>query len=338
MPYPHNTFLFRPEDRFNDFRNLYNLVAHPGTPNPLSQYSSDWFQFLFAVPTFFALFGLSTNLATALATLLCFTGAFLWICRLNLGGATGVETWKNVLLCAVLSYPFLFAVDRANLEGVVFLLVFLFVRALQRERYNLAMIWLGLALAMKPFPIVLMVLLLMKKRFREVVGAGAICLTLNAIASYVQFGTFFPRHTTGLVNYQATHVYGNEGLYFGHSLWGVLKVGAFELSPHIRIPILAQIYFWFSTAVFLLMSWWMWRRKLYFWQQVALLICAMNLLPFVSADYKLLYLFLAPVPFRERTRCRAIGQDLLSALWFIADSKSLWTSGWNAGSSLWNPD
>jgi hypothetical protein len=36
----------------------------------------------------------------------------------------------------------------------------------------------------------------------------------------------------------------------------------------------------------------MWQRKLRFWQQVALLVCAMNLLPFVSADYKLLYLFL----------------------------------------------
>ena len=293
MPYPYNTFLFRPDDRFNDFRNLYNQIVQPDAPNLLSHNASRWFQILYVIPAFFALFGLSADLATALY-LLCFVLAFLWIYRLNLGESTALESWRNVLLCAVVSYPFLITLDRANLEGVVFLLVFLFVRAVQRERYNSAMVWLGLAVASKPFPVVFVILLLLKKRFREAVGAGVICLMVSAIACYVRYGTFSPQNAEGLSSYQMTYAIGNEGLYFGHSLWGVAKMAALGFS-HVAqcpadIPDLALVYFGFTTAFFLVMVWWMWQRKPLFWQQVALLVCAMNLLPFVSGDYKLLYL------------------------------------------------
>jgi hypothetical protein len=89
---------------------------------------------------------------------------------------------------------------------------------------------------------------------------------------------------------------GNWGLGFGHSIFGALKFLLYLVQPQlitlgapkslILSYMVLALVFLISIGIYLM------KAEKSFWKKVMLVVCALNLLPLVSADYKLLHLFI----------------------------------------------
>jgi hypothetical protein len=85
-------------------------------------------------------------------------------------------------------------------------------------------------------------------------------------------------------------VIGDGGLMFGNSLWGVGKAAFHSLLPA-TIARMQLPYLLVSFAAFALLVFYAIRYEKTLWKKVTLLAFALILLPFVSADYRLLHVF-----------------------------------------------
>src|ERR1700722_8562937 len=80
----------------------------------------------------------------------------------------GLALWSAVLfvaITAISSYPFMFMIQRANIEVANWILASLAIAALWRERWKLAGVLLGMAVSLKLFPFVLLALFVARKKF-----------------------------------------------------------------------------------------------------------------------------------------------------------------------------
>lgn len=289
MGYPFNTFLFKPADMFGDlfiFSGKLTSVPHEGTWNypPL--------MYLFIYP--FSL--LPKGLALGLF-LLSFTACFLYIAARNLRQPGTVATVRDVFIIAFLSYPFLFAFDRANTEWVVFLLLYLFIVCYTQERRFLGSLFLALAISLKIFPAVFLVLLLTGRKYRETV------LTLGLTGGFTLLGFLvfdgglvanWQRFFQSIGSYAASYVYVGLGWPFGHSLFGAIRFLLVWVSHAdvTRSQLFLTVYLGLALLVFLALWFQLSRWQGRLWKQVLLLVFAMELLPQVAPDYRLMHVFI----------------------------------------------
>ncbi len=283
--YPYNTFLFRPEDRWQDF---YRSVQLSGDPYALPLGSQQKLPFLNRYASLFSVFPRRLGLFVHLAS---FTGFFLYAAWVNLKSSDRLSTALSVFVFSFLSYPFLISIDRANFEIAAFVCIYLFV-AFYKKHSFVSALFLALAMALKVFPAILAILLLSDKRFRELIVAAAVALGLT-LGSYMSYpGGLAVNLAANLRNlslYNQTYAVGNEGMFFGHNLLGAVKFVVLSLAPgatlDIYLVIGAQVLLLAGMVAYLVLV------DEALWRKVALLVCALNLLPIVSGDYKLLYLF-----------------------------------------------
>lgn len=282
--YPYATFLFRPQDRWRDFLWPLRVSANPYV---VARADFQNFPFLYKLASIFSF--LTPQAALGLYLGICFL-AFSIICYKEF--RTGKWSFPvNFAILAFLTYPFLFAFDRANFEIVVFLCLYLFI-LFYESRPAVSAVFLGFAIALKAFPVILAILYLTDRKYRDLVIAAVISLSATLISYATLPGGIsvnLPLHSRNLQLYTQTYALGNEGLYFGNSLWGALKFTSVITGsqPVSTAAYLIAVGFGlialFLYLVFLEKS---------FWKKVALLVCALNLFPQVSGDYKLLHLFL----------------------------------------------
>ena len=118
LGYPYNTFLFRPEDHFNDFRNGLRGIDHslggppwdPGMRDPIWKEITAW-PFMCLLYYLFLPFGLRLGNVLFLGLFIC---VFTVWCVRHLKGTTPAVTMRNVFVFSFLTYPFLFALDRGT--------------------------------------------------------------------------------------------------------------------------------------------------------------------------------------------------------------------------------
>jgi hypothetical protein len=132
------------------------------------------------------------------------------------------------------------------------------------------------------------------RRFKDFRLVGVLAVGFNLVSAAILPGGFaynIDRWLFQMTNvYQARMVIGDGGLMFGNSLWGVGKVAFHSLSPT-AIPRLQLPYLLVSFAAFALLVFYVIRYEKVLWKRVTLLAFALILLPFVSADYRLLHVF-----------------------------------------------
>ena len=164
-PYPFNTFLFYPNIHFTDFTifdarfriwdRTDKFFALPGFP------------FTYPAPllaSFLAYWKLTSHpLAAYLATV----GVFA-LAAAALLGARRQAIGFTVAWTLIGSYPLMFLLDRANIEGLVWIATALGTFAFARRRYTAAAILFGLAAGMKIFPGALLLLFFAKRRYRPI--------------------------------------------------------------------------------------------------------------------------------------------------------------------------
>jgi hypothetical protein len=295
MPYPYNTFLFRPDDRFADFTHVHQYLRTVSMASPEMRQLFNYPPFAYVMLYPFTLLPPAVALPVYL---LVFVAAFLYLSYRALRGSTWYVSVRNVLLISCLSYPFLFALDRANIETLIFLLVYWAADSYSRRQYLWSMVPLAVAAAMKIFPMVFVALPFADRKVRAGLFAVLLVIAFSILGLAVQGGSWtdqFMASVWSMRIYQRNYAIFDQGLAFGHSLWGALKgisqmlgeplavndllIRLYRVYPLIGLTILALTvgYIrWFETEL---------------WKKVALLVCAMNMLPYVSCDYKLLHLY-----------------------------------------------
>ncbi len=314
LPYPLNTFLFRPDDFFTDFIWPFSISANPYL---IARADFQNFPLLYRVASIFAIFHLQVAL---MVFIILFIYGFFMICRVQLNVASRINTYQNAFIFTFMTYPVLIALDRENIEILVFFCLYFFVTLYRKNSFASAIL-LGLAVALKAFPVILAVLLFSDRRFKEIILAGATALGTTLI-SYLSYPgglvINITNHLRNLGLYNATYVTGMEGLSFGNSLYGAIKYVTLWFFPRMVLsgvpPILETIYLIFIFILLALLVVYVLFVEKMFWKKVTLLICAMNLFPFVSGDYKLLHLFIPLFLFLNKDEKERI--DLIILLLF----------------------
>lgn len=294
--YPLNTFLFRPWDRFYDFIHLYNLSRHynPYFEPYLFTNLRNIFPFLFFVGYVISLKDLTFSLPFVLISFLLL---FSFITYHSILGKNNQSSLINTAILLI-SYPILFALDRANLEILVFITLFLFTAFYLRKKYILSSILLGISLSLKPFPGIFLILFFTEKKYKEIIFTiiTSLILTLIPLATF-QNGLLKNLHQLiySLTTYSKIYAIQNEGLAFGHSLWGLLKfimIIFLGYPSDAHLSFLLNIYSILTLIALVILFIYIKYIEQTFWKKIALLIISLLLFPTVSADYRLLHIFI----------------------------------------------
>jgi hypothetical protein len=295
--YPYTTFLFKPEDHFRDFYNVYRDARRfkPGVSDnmvysPVLHLFTDG---LTLVPATVAFVLVVTSFLVSLLAVL-----WSWLTR---PVRSTVARLQLVAVFALLSYPVLFAVDRGNLEMVVFVLLALFFWLHYGRRSRLAWLPLSLAIAAKYYWATLLVVFLCDRSYRQALYAAvaAVAETLVSVLllSWIS-GYSVVRVLHALVQTLNGHVEGTNTLFFaqhGHSLWGVVTVfdrwtnGSLQMMNMQRVR---ELYMLLSLAVFAAVARQLLRHRHDPWQVATVLVACALLLPFEDHDYTLIHLYL----------------------------------------------
>ncbi|MBP9014715.1 MAG: DUF2029 domain-containing protein [Smithella sp.] len=224
-----------------------------------------------------------------------FVSFFLYVNYSNLKISIKEQTIKNVFVFSFLTYPFLFVVDRANIEVFVFIFLYMFIHFYRMQKILLSIVFLSCAISMKLFPAVFVILLLSDRKYKEAVYTCFLVMLISTIGYFSYDGNMVENiraHMTTLNFYSMAYSIGNEGLYFGNSLWGPVKLMIIGSGIKCTPALATKVYSISVMILFAIISVYIIFKEKIFWKKIALLVFSMNLFPFVSGDYKLIHIFL----------------------------------------------
>ena len=321
--YPENTFLFKPSAAFTDFSGLYDFMMRG---NPYEQINASPYYPLANLVIF--LFTLLPMGWSFLVFVLGFLAFLTWFNARNLATGDRMELVRNVFIFTCLTYPVLFALDRGNLECLLVLFVLYFAHFFMKERYELAAFFLSLAIAMKAFPVILSLLFLARRQYKAFVmtAVSTVVLTVFSLAAfrcnpvaYVSMALHGGNvaHDNTFSAFSAA----NWAFQRGPGLFGVYKLALlnFHVIKQMDMSWWLALYYGFAVSLMgLIAAYVIWIEK-QTWKQMALLVFAMLLLPHISSDYRLLYLFVPLLLFinSERSPRRDVTYAILFGLLLI---------------------
>lgn len=294
--YPYSTFLFRPDSIFSDFTNWFNISKNY---NPYLEAPSTSLRNVFPLPYLLGFLIQPLGLDFSKYLFLSFFSLIMfYLCLSNIKGQGKFIDLINTVSIALLSYPFLFALNRANLEIVIFIMSYITIYLFYKKRYMWSAVFLSVAIAFKAIPAIFLVLFLSEKRIKEI----AVSLILAGVLTIIPLLTFpgglianLNRFMENATDYTNAYVIGHGGLAYGHSLWGVMKIMLFIIFRKLALIDLTVFYNIFQYAVliilFMTIPYILLIEKLY-WKKVTLLAFSLLLFSPVSADYKLLHVFI----------------------------------------------
>lgn len=306
LGYPDNSFLFNPNDRFNDFFNMLDACKDNNPYSSVNFLPSVYFPV--ANSFFFLLYKISfdNKIISVIIFIVSFLCLFILILSKAVKGAD-VKIWQAVIIFGM-AYGTLFSIDRMNLELILFLFVFLSTYFFSKERYFLSAILLCFPICMKLYPCVFLIFFLKEKKFREF-GIAILTCSLMSIISVL---TFKGNAINNLVLFKnalnsfSEFYSGASGLSYNLSVYGSLKIlvlaivkffnhsGLDDKSINIYVnhilkyPYLIFVFI-YSSFIFLYV---MLIEKEY-WKILFLITSLILLLPHVSFDYKLLHIFVS---------------------------------------------
>jgi len=320
LNFPFNTFLMPADSPFTDFTNYIKCnsiqsfnpyINNEYFPNTKSTCQIGYLPFGALINCLFALFA-SKKLALLFFLTLFIVGWIFFVYK-NFKLDNKLDNLNSFFTITFLSYPFLFAIDRGNLELYMFLLLScfcFFCTSRKRNLSNLALLCLSLAIAIKPFPVLLMILLIDKKKWKEILVVIALVLLICILSLFCFKGGLLQniqslRSNQILILHATTNPpsglnYGwNIGWGYGHSLFGALKVflAYFLTTFHIDnvkawIDSLLRFNSILSFFIFIFVTWYTLTIEKVFWKKLFLLIFVMLVTSPISGDYRLLSLFI----------------------------------------------
>ena len=301
LPYPFNTFVTSPIYRFSDFtQSIYpELVGlDPYRDQSFPPYSNFPFGALVTLP--FVMLPMKLALVMFLLTFICFHFYNVYSSL----AVKGAQCYHDIIVISCLTFPFLVTIERANFEVIVYIFLSLFLYYYKTRKYQICCIFLSFSIAMKIFPAIFLLLFFVDKKYKEILYI----IVISTLALFLPFFIFkgtINENISGLLGnlsiYKLHNIIGYNGVHYGHSLWGAFKVvyyGIIELISDQPAKYIHGVkYLTLPYTLFVLMltgciTFYLAYKERVFWRKIALLVFAMNLFPFVSGPYKMLYIYL----------------------------------------------
>jgi hypothetical protein len=291
--YPYNTFLFIPTGvhsaSFDDFFTMLTCI------NDLNPYHSGSNYYPFANIIFFLFSLIDKETSLVLFSLVLVIPLFL----LN-KHYLSIDTRQNMVnlpIFTLLTMPLLFTIDRGNIEGMVFIFTALFIYYSQKNKSVPACIFFSMAIAMKLFPAAFLILLFAEKKSKDM----AITLALTALISVISL-SFFKNGFFHNLQFILSGFGVADNNFFkdtpylqrGVSLFTLVKLILIKsnLIHAVEMSSFLSMYVKASFVVFGLVAAYIYFIEKDFWKKVSLITFAILLLPHMSSDYKLLYIFI----------------------------------------------
>jgi hypothetical protein len=305
--YPFNTFLLPASYRFSDFTVYDPRFAVWGQGDRF--FSTPGFKFDYPAPMLLgqlAYYKLSSApLYTYLATVILFavTGGILVAMAIPKDSRVRLLAVAAAVCTACFSYPLFFLLDRANTEGLVWIVSSIGLVSFAVRRYRWSAVFLALAASMKIFPAVLLLLFLAKKRYRDF-GLALAGVAVFSWGSLWLAGPTTARAAEGILDGLAylrqvqIFDYKPVEVSFDHSLFALVKQVCFRVIHNVDrvnavLPHIYLVYGCFAALLFAAAYFFVIRR-LAVLNQLLTLSAFSVVLPYVSYDYTLVNLF---VPF-----------------------------------------
>ncbi len=289
--YPCNTFLFDPNDRFNDF---YTVIRASKDLNPYATPTSNYFPFTYILTYLFAF--LKPILAFTVFTS-CFILFFMFYIFKNVKAYSGRrETVMSVIVFSAMAYPFLFSLDRGNLENLVFIFLAAAIHYFVKQKYCTSAILLSVPIAMKLYPIVFLPLFFIKRQYK----AGLLVVFSSCFLTIISMALLaggIVQSAGGLLSC-LSRFYADcvtdpfRGLQHNVSLLGFLKTIILCIDFPSALFYLYKNYFVAACLLYCMIIYFLCLNKISMWKCISLLVFSMLLLPQVSFDYKLIHIFI----------------------------------------------
>jgi hypothetical protein len=248
---------------------------------------------------FLFLFGPYAVGAFCSLSVLIFATAGVWLGRaIRSRGASKTQTAILIGSGFLLSYPFWFLFERANVEMINWLLIALGVAAYWNKRWYSAGAGIGIAISLKIYPFVFLGLLLSARKYRAIVWALIVCAVTSIMSTWILGPTFSIASSEiakGIQDFQLHYTLqvNSHHIGFDHSLFAVVKLLTFQdqIPQEIYyLPILHRYMLITAVAGLVLYFWKIW--KLPRTNQILALTIASILLPPVSYEYTLIDLYI----------------------------------------------
>lgn len=301
LGFPDKSFLFYSPTVGEDFIGMLYVIRDL---NPYDHMDSWINYFPLAYLTIYPLTFIKNVMASYLMCLFLFL-SFFWgmnfkcLSCLNL---TKIENFRNIFIFTFMSYPFLMVADRGNFDMFLFILFAAFIYSFKSEKYLLAAILIAIENACKPFSILFLFLFLFKKKYKEFFVSLILTAFLVLGGFLVTKGHFFDQINTFLLNlidfkkhYILSNYDNNYGMFGSSSLFMALKLLLTRTThtPIIQPALLAEAYKYLNLFISVVILFFTFKEKI-FWKQISLLTLQMLLLPYLTNDYKFIFLF-API-------------------------------------------
>ena len=292
--YPLNTFLFLPTDRFNDFYGpceapsinnfnpyFYQSYSDNGLYLPIGYYFI-WIFSLFGRP--FSLF-----IFLSIVTYLIYKLSFL-----SLPELPNKLKVKTVFLISLLSYGFIYALDRANIEPYLACCIFAFFHFYKKNKPHLSALFIALAAAAKIYPILFILIFVSDKKYKESLYTIIYMLLLVLLPLFVFKGGFINNLNyilTGFEPLESSILNGN--VYDGTSIFMQQGISLFSVIKFINIKLglnILNLYTYYKIIVFIItltISSIVLFLEHELWKKAFLLTAILLILPHISFDYKL---------------------------------------------------
>jgi hypothetical protein len=313
-PWPANTFLHTPEAHFWDFTLV---VRQSATLDPFTNEIGG-----FAGAPFAQFIGyLFSVLHIAWLQLCIFFGSFfivfLLMAKHYLYGLKSKLTSSQLLTIfaiVFLTYPILFAVDRANFDLLVCASLFLFAFTFRKQKYKTSTVFLALAIALKPYTAIFIMVYVLDKRHKDALLVIFNAVFLTGLSLCLFKGGFFletQKYLNELFHTAGYLLAGNQQAFVS-DLYGFLTVAikfiGDKLGMEMYLPAHPEariLYGIMAIIVFIYFVIYLWKKHPLLWKVMAVLTILVILLPYNSGDYRLTYLFvpmLIYLGFKEQTR------------------------------------
>ena len=288
--WPYNSPFYEPKDHFNDFYNMVRLSRDLPKAAQESLY-------LPAANLYFHFFGLLSRRISYALFLLAPTLCLIWCAVRSMEGVAALRKLTYFIGIFFISYPFLFAVDRGNLDLHIFVFVALFICFYQQSpswAKGVAALCLAVAIAFKAYPVLFAVLYFKDRRYRELALAGVLTVAITLLAAVPEGGIVkVVSGFLGSVGQAAAldiRIAGRLNLSLFNA--GRLVLKAWEMPEALRW--FTAAYTPFSITLLLLVCGLAARRSLALWRSATALACVMCFIPKLSYDYRLMML-IAPL-------------------------------------------
>jgi hypothetical protein len=288
--WPYSSPLYDPKDHFSDFYNMVQLCRDLPKAVQSSNYPP-------AANLYFHFFGLLPRGVSIALFVIVPIWCLAWCAVRSMNGLAAVKKLIYAVGIFFISYPFLFAIDRGNLDLHLFVFIAIFLYSYQQSSSwakGAAAFCLAVAISFKAYPVLFAVLYFKDRRYRELVLAGIFTVAITLLAAVPEGG--IGKAVGGFLHGMRQTTAFDIGIVGRFNL-GLFNAGRLVLNA-LKIP---DILRWFtvaytplSFALLLLVCGLAAKRSLALWRSATALVSAMCFIPTLSFDYRLL-LLVAPL-------------------------------------------